>query len=282
MKNYSLSEQIIQRVEAAVTQAQIGAYKKDGAVCIHQILSPIEIELLRTGIELNLSSPSPRVKIASKNDDPGQFIEDFCTWQTNPHYQQFIFESPVSLIAGKLMESKKTRLYHDHLLVKEPGTRQRTPWHQDQPYYNIEGIQNCSLWIPVDPVPRASTLEFIAGSHLGPWLMPRSFMDNQAKWFPEGSLADLPDIDSKREDYPIIGWEITPGDVVCFHMLTLHSASGVRCNQRRRVFSVRFLGDDITHAPRKWVTSPDFPGLSEQLPKGAPMDHPLFPVIWEC
>ncbi|AWN75114.1 phytanoyl-CoA dioxygenase family protein [Legionella anisa] len=281
MKNHSISEQIIQRVEAVVTQAQINAYKKDGAVCIRQILSPVEIELLRTGIELNLKSPSPRVKIASKNDDPGRFIEDFCTWQTNPHYQQFIFESPVSLIAGKLMESKKTRLYHDHLLVKEPGTRQRTPWHQDQPYYNIEGMQNCSLWIPVDRVPHASTLEFIAGSHLGPWLMPRSFMNNQAKWFPEGSLADLPDIDSKQENYPIIGWETTPGDIVCFHMLTLHSAGGVSCNQRRRVFSVRFLGDDITHAPRKWVTSPDFPGLSEQLPAGAQMEHPLFPVIWE-
>lgn len=281
MENHSISEQIIQRVEVAVTRAQIDAYKKDGAVCIRQILNPMEIELLRTGIELNLKFPSPRVKIASKNDDPGRFIEDFCTWQTNPHYQQFIFESPAGLIAGKLMESKKTRLFHDHLLVKEPGTRQRTPWHQDQPYYNIEGIQNCSLWIPVDPVPYASTLEFIARSHLGPWLMPRSFMDNQAKWFPKGSLAELPDIDSKRGDYPIIGWEITPGDVVCFHMLTLHSACGVSCNQRRRVFSVRFLGDDITHAPRKWVTSPDFPELSEQLPAGAPMNHPLFPVIWE-
>lgn len=282
MKNHSISEKIIQRVEAAVTQSHIDAYKKDGAVCIRQILSPAEIELLCEGIELNLKAPSHRVKIASKNDDPGRFIEDFCTWQTNHHYQQFIFESPVSLIAAKLMESKETRLYHDHLLVKEPGTRQRTPWHQDQPYYNIEGIQNCSLWIPVDPVSRASTLEFIAGSHWGPWLMPRSFMDNQAKWFPEGSLADLPDIDSNRENYPIIGWEITPGDVVCFHMLTLHCASGVSCHQRRRVFSVRFLGDDITHAPRQWGTSPDFPGLNEQLPAGVRMDHPLFPVIWEC
>jgi len=281
MKNYSISQQIIQRVEAAVTEAQIGAYKKDGAVCIRQILSAEEMELLREGIELNLKSPSPRVKIASNLDDPGLFIEDFCTWQTNPHYQEFIFTSPISLIAKKLMGSKKTRLYHDHLLVKEPGTRQRTPWHQDQPYYNIEGRQNCSLWIPVDPVPRTSTLEFVAGSHLGPWLMPRSFMDNQAKWFPEGSLAELPDIDAKREDYPIIGWAISPGDVVCFHMLTLHAANGVNYNQRRRVFSVRFLGDDITHAPRKWVTSPDFPGLFEQLPAGAPMDHPLFPIIWE-
>lgn len=43
-----------------------------------------------------------------------------------------------------------------------------------------------------------------------------------------------------------------------------------------------FLGDDITHAPRKWVTSPDFPGLINELPEGAPMNHSLFPVIWEC
>ena len=281
MKTHSISQQIIQRVKTVVTQAHIDAYKKDGAVCIRQILTPSEMELLHDGIELNLQFPSHRVKIASKSDDPGRFIEDFCTWQTNPHYKRFIFESPVSIIAGELMGSEKTRLYHDHSLVKEPGTRQRTPWHQDQPYYNIEGTKNCSLWIPIDPVSRASTLEFVAGSHLGPWLIPRSFMDNQAKWFPEGSLTDLPDIETKREDYPIIGWEITPGDIVCFHMLTLHSASGVCGNQIRRVFSIRFLGDDMIHAPRKWVTSPDFPELIEQLPAGAIMDHPLFPVIWD-
>lgn len=280
MKSTPFSKQMTQRVEAAVTPAQIDAYQINGAVCIRNVLTAEEINLLSQGIEFNLKYPSLRAKIASQKDDPGLFIEDFCTWQRNSYYQQFIFKSPVSLIAGKLMGSKITRLYHDHLLVKESGTRQRTPWHQDQPYYNIEGLQNCSLWIPIDPVPYESTLEFIAGSHLGPWLMPRSFMDKQAKWFPEGSLTDLPDIDAKREDYPILGWQITPGDVVCFHMLTLHSAGGVSHNTRRRVFSVRFLGDDITHAPRQWTTSPDFPGLSDELPSGAPMDHPLFPIIW--
>ena len=63
-------------------------------------------------------------------------------------------------------------------------------------------------------------------------------------------------------------------------MLTLHSAGGVSSGRRRRVFSVRFLGDDIRHAPRPWKTSPDFPGLSDVLPAGAPMDHALFPVLW--
>ena len=37
------------------------------------------------------------------------------------------------------MGSETARLFHDHLLVKEPRTAQPTPWHQDQPYYNVSG-----------------------------------------------------------------------------------------------------------------------------------------------
>ena len=62
-------------------------------------------------------------------------------------------------------------------------------------------------------------------------------------------------------------------------MLALHAAGGVDRDRRRRVFSARFLGDDIRHAPRTWKTSPDFPGLAEQLPAGAPMEHDLFPLL---
>jgi hypothetical protein len=39
------------------------------------------------------------------------------------------------------------------------------------------------------------------------------------------------------------------------------------------------LGDDMVHAPRTWTTSPSFPGLADDLPAGAPLDHPLFPVL---
>ena len=79
----------------------------------------------------------------------------------------------------------------------------------------------------------------------------------------------------------IIGWALEPGDAVCFHMLTLHASGGVTGTHRRRVFSVRFLGDDMRHAPRTWQTSPHFPGLEAELAAGAPMHHPLFPLIWQ-
>jgi len=264
----------------SLTPDVVAAFRRDGASVVKGLFGPEDLALLREGVEENLRHPGARAKIASGSDDPGQFFEDFCNWERIGAFRQFVTQSPAVAAAGALMGAETVRFYHDHVLVKTPGTRQRTPWHQDQPYYNIEGRQNVSFWIPIDPVARESTLEFVAGSHLGPWLMPRAFRDNQAQWFPEGALADLPDIEADRAAHPIIGWALEPGDAVCFHMLTLHAAAGVGQGRTRRVFSARFLGDDIRHAPRPWATSPEFPGLAEELAVGAPMNHPLFPVLW--
>jgi ectoine hydroxylase-related dioxygenase (phytanoyl-CoA dioxygenase family) len=252
---------------------------RDGAVVVRGAFTAGEIELARRAIDANLAALSPYAKRASSDGD-GAFIEDFCNWQRIPELERFVRESAASRIAAELIGEGAVRLYHDHVLVKEPGTRQRTPWHQDIPYYNVAGRLNVSMWIPVDPVPRESTLEFVKGSHLGPWYMPRTFLDGQAKWFPEGSLAELPDIDADPERFPVIGWALEPGDAVCFHMLTLHAAGGVSGTNRRRVLSLRFLGDDMVHAVRAWATSPPFPGLADELADGAPLDHPLFPVVW--
>ena len=44
---------------------------------------------------------------------------------------------------------------------------------------------------------------------------------------PSGFLkeaSELPVIEG--DDPPVIGWELDPGDVVCFHMQTLHTAAG--------------------------------------------------------
>ncbi|MGH3196298.1 MAG: phytanoyl-CoA dioxygenase family protein [Streptosporangiaceae bacterium] len=69
--------------------------------------------------------------------------------------------------------------------MQEGRTRQRTPWHQDQPYYNVDG-PGVSAWIAVDPVPEDGCLELLAGSHRGPRLMPRTFLNQEARWFPRG------------------------------------------------------------------------------------------------
>jgi ectoine hydroxylase-related dioxygenase (phytanoyl-CoA dioxygenase family) len=253
-------------------------FQADGAVAVRGLLSTAELNQIRAGVETNLAFPSERAIIASPDGDSGTFFEDFRNWGRIDAYRSLVETSSIARLAAELMGAKRTRLYHDHLLIKEPGTRQRTPWHQDQPYYNIEGRQTCSIWIPLDPVPLDASLRFVAGSHKGPWLMPRTFMTAEGRWFPEGSLRDSPDIDADPGSYPILSWALDPGDVVAFHMLTLHAAGGSR--SLRRALSLRFLGDDVVHAPRPWKTSPDFPELEGVLAPGAPMDHELFPVVW--
>ena len=153
-------------------------------MCVRGAFDASFVELAREAIDANLAELSPYAKRASDAGD-GAFVEDFCNWQRIEPMRRFIFESPAAEIAAELMGSDTVRLYHDHVLVKEPGTAQRTPWHQDLPYYNVDGRLNASMWFPVDPVARESSLEFVAGSHLGPWYMPRSFLDGQAS----GSLT---------------------------------------------------------------------------------------------
>jgi ectoine hydroxylase-related dioxygenase (phytanoyl-CoA dioxygenase family) len=132
----------------------------------------------------------------------------------------------------------------------------------------------------VDPVPADGCLELLAGSHRGPWLMPRTFLTRQARWFPEGSLGELPDVDADPAAFDIRRFALEPGDAIFFDFLTVHGAPGFPHQGRRRVLSLRYLSADARHAPRPWRTSPPFEGLDAELPAGAAMDHPLFPVVW--
>jgi ectoine hydroxylase-related dioxygenase (phytanoyl-CoA dioxygenase family) len=256
-------------------------FRRDGVVVLRGVLSPEALHTLAAGVERNLHDLSPLGMNATKPGDPGAFVEDFRNWQRIPEYAEAIAASELPALAGELMGAETVRLFHDHLLVKEAGTRDPSPWHQDQPYYSIDGRQTVSFWIPLDPVARASTLEFVAGSHAeGRWYMPRSFVKKTAMVFDEGALEEVPDVESDRGAWPIVGWALEPGDAVAFDMLTLHAAGG--SPTRRRAFSLRLVGDDVRWAPRPHRTSPPFPELDGVLAAGDPLEHPLFPVLWRA
>jgi ectoine hydroxylase-related dioxygenase (phytanoyl-CoA dioxygenase family) len=262
-----------------IEQAIVDEFAMAGVVCVRNVLNSDEIELARTAIERVMTAPGSLAQVASGADDPGRFFEDFCRWTDIDEIERLTKFSVVPEIAAQLLTTPQVRFFHDHVLVKEGGTRQRTPWHQDQPYYNVDG-RGVSAWIPIDHVPQAGCLEIVAGTHTGPWLMPRTFLTGEAKWFPEGSLRELPDVDADRASFDIRSFEMQPGDALFFDFLSVHGAPGFPFDGQRRVLSLRYLSNEARHAPRRWRTSPPFEGLEDELPAGAPMDHPLFPVVW--
>lgn len=252
------------------------AFQRDGAVPIRGLLSSEQVETLRRGIDRNRAEPGP---LAQGHGADQTFFEDFCNWDRIDEYETVIREALLGPLAAELMGAGTARLFHDHVLVKEAGSREPSPWHQDQPYYCVDGRQNVSFWIPVDPVRRENTLEFVAGSHSsGTWYMPRTFISKAALVFDEGELEEVPDIEADRSRHEILGWELEPGDAVAFHMLTLHQAGG--SPTLRRAFSVRLLGDDASYAPRPHPTSPPFPGLDDELSAGEPFVNRRFPLLY--
>jgi ectoine hydroxylase-related dioxygenase (phytanoyl-CoA dioxygenase family) len=173
------------------------------------------------------------------------------------------------------MQRQSAQLFHDHVLVKEPGTSMATPWHQDGPYYFVGGQQTVSFWSPLDPVHEAS-LRCVAGSHL--WekpVLPTRWAKGDAFFDPAPYMA-VPDPDAEGMD--IREWAMEPGDAVAFNYGILHGARGNTSGTRRRAFSLRMVGDDARYTQRPGPTSPPYPG--HDMTEGQRLREDWFPVLW--
>lgn len=259
------------------TPAQIDAFDRDGVVLLKGIFADF-VEDARTAIEENKSNPSWRERTYRPDDGKSPFFQDYIVWDQFDGYRRLVRDSAMAEIAATLMKSRTARIFHDHVLVKEPGNSTVTPWHQDAPYYLVEAKKTVSFWVPLDPVPRDRTIEYVAGSHKwGKAFRPQRF-DGTALFENDDSEA-VPDVEAMRDDLTVLGWAVDPGDAVAFNFRTLHGAPANASPTRRRVISFRWVGDDARFAARPGPTSPAFPDIAYE--DGAPFDAPEFPVIWQ-
>ena len=251
-------------------------YREDGVLLLRGAFNAW-IEPLRAGVEALMADPSPLERTVRPADGSAPFFQDLCNWQRIPEFEAFVWKSPAAVIAAGLMGSRTARFFHDHVLVKQAGGSTVTPWHQDQPYYFVEGRQSVSFWIPLDPVSRDVVMECIKGSHRwGKGFRPMRF--DGTRLYADDDFEVMPDIEAMRPTLDIAGWDMQPGDAIAFNFSTVHGAPANRSPRARRVFSARWVGDDAVFARRAGRTSPPFPDLPFE--DGAPFDAPIFPVVY--
>lgn len=263
----------------SITRRARAAYGRDGVICLRGVFEPW-VDALRAGVQRNRESPGPYFAENAGGEGAGSFWDDYCNWSRIPEFRRFLFHSGIARMAADVMGSRTAQLFHDHVLVKEPGTGKPTPWHQDAPYYFVDGLQTVSFWLPLDPVAEGQTLKLIAGSHRWPRMVrPVKWLDDSDFYtLDQDRYMDPPEIDEASGDFPVRGWAMHPGDAVLFHFRTLHGAAGNEASSRRRAFSVRWVGDDARYAERPGRTSPPFPGHGMQA--GQRLREDWFPVVW--
>ena len=250
-------------------------YQKQGAILIKNIFKPW-IDLLRDGFEKVLNKPGPHARENVTNKE-GRFFEDYCNWKRINEFKKFAEESPAAQIVAEATGSKSIQLFHEHIFVKDPGTSKETPWHQDMPYYCVDGNDTGSFWIPLDPITKENSLQVLLGSHKFPKLISPTKWSNAKPWYKDNdNFMDMPDITKMEKN--ILSSEMNIGDAILFNFKVLHSSSGNTEKIPRRAFSMRFIGDDVKYIDRGGETSPPFKGID--LNNGAKMREDWFPVVW--
>ena len=258
-----------------MTPDQITDFQRDGAVVVRGVFSDW-VTRMAAGVAQNMAEPG---EYASENAvSEGRFFDDYCNWTRISAYEDLVRNSPAAELAATAMQSQTAQFFHDHVLVKEPGTPKSTPWHQDSPYYFVDGSQTVSMWMPLDPV-REASLRFIAGSHKWDKLVrPVSWADDSDFYEGDHTWTPVPDPDADPAANVVLEWDMEPGDAVLFDFRTAHGARGNTSNTRRRALSLRWVGDNARYIARPGRTSPPFPGHG--MIAGQVLREDWFPVIW--
>ena len=257
-------------------------YESDGVVILPKCIGLNWVEALREAIDRDIHNPGPYVHGYDSEDSAGYFHGNLRTWENDPTFCSFCTDSSLPGVAAALFGSRKVNLLYDQIFVKEPATMVRTRWHNDQPYWPVQGRQVASFWIALDHVTTENgALEFIRGSHIsGDWYQPEAFGPTTGydAYERNPDYKPIPNIEAEREKYDIVSWNLEPGDVYVFHGLTVHSAGVNRTREaRRRGYAVRYTGDDVVYDTR--------PGTNVHLRSfvhkdGDVLDSDQYPVVW--
>jgi ectoine hydroxylase-related dioxygenase (phytanoyl-CoA dioxygenase family) len=236
---------------AKIRSNDVDAFERDGVVCLRGLFDQEWLDLLARGIARDIETPGRFFKDNSPPGSAGRYLTDFWAWLHIAEFREFAFESPAAAIAASLLRSPQALFLEDNWFLKEPGAETRTPWHQDIPYYDIEG-RMLSIWMPLEPVTRDNGIEFVRGSHRWRRLfIPANFTTGEATQDVRGTHYEvIPDVQADRGAYDIFAWEMSPGDCIVFDGLTVHGAPGNPSGRTIRRMSTRWTHPDAIYRKR--------------------------------
>ena len=250
-----------------ITAEEIATYRKEGVVCLRGMFDREWIEWLGD----------------SADTVPGEYGNRAFLWPFYDAFRELAFDSPVGEIAATMMGSRTCGLTIDITFIKDPHTKSLTPWHHDQPYYQVQGEHVCGMWIGLDKgTADNGAMEWVRGSHKWERTFEPDPFDGSGHYETvHAGRERILDIDNHRDQYDIVMFETEPGDCIVDHALVLHSAGDNTTDYPRRAITYSLYGDNATFAsipPSRGVEDTRDLGLSSGDP--FPPDHPLVPQIW--
>lgn len=236
-----------------------------------------DIELLELIMKTDPDARPIRDEV--EGEDNGRFFYDAAGWRFYDEIKTVATESALPAIATQLMDTSYTNFWEDTTFVKTPSTGQRTTFHQDWSYFQIDGEKCCIVWVALDPVNRENgAMEYIRGSHnWGKTYAPNVLIAQSID--PTSPYEKTPDIEGNRDDYDIVSFDVELGDVIIHHVMTVHGSGGNKsASKPRRAISFRYCGDDIRYFDKPGAI--EQPYIEHPLNNGDRLTTDDYPLVW--
>lgn len=277
-----------------ITEDEIRTFEDDGVVMLKGMFDAAWIALLDQGLTNSRMDPTGRAQTWDRDDAGHETFYDSQAWTRVPEYERFVRESACAELAGKIMGSSRVNFFFDAVFCRSAGTQFRTPWHQDEPYWSVEGMQTCSIWMPLVPVTAKSALAVVPGSHK--WARVFRQIDfgqfnadgkedaNHSDFSVLDDAPELPDIDGDLDKYQPRSFDMEPGDALIFNGRCIHGGSGqLEGDKDLRVFNTKWCGDDVRVSFKEWGMDPDHRQVMTDvgLQPGDKLGSDLYPELWQ-
>lgn len=242
-------------------ETEVLDYESQGHITVENMLTPDEVELLRTRIgDIALGKvPFPQADVefeptregdtqppaARKINRCAENDEVFLACAANPK----ILDIVEKLIGPDI------KLFGSQCFMKPPGGIEK-PYHQDSAYFTIEPLSLVTCWIAIDNVTvENGCMWVVPGSHRG------ELHDHSQPWDLGGRMdMQIPDEKIPRDrEQPIT---LTAGSCSFHHSKLLHRSGPNHTGTPRRGFAVHYMS-----ARSKW-THPTKPQPQYALLRG--------------
>lgn len=236
----------------------VQSYRRQGFVKVPGVISPAEAEVFRAeAIEL-------QGRMRSLHSGPifTQLVNAWCESET---IKRLTLHPNVAGIAEKLT-GIPLRIWHDHLLIKQPHNKAATEFHQDRPYWpHATQRHSLSAWIALVDVPvERGCMTFIPGTQQRTDLRPQNLADE------EDLLRLWPDLAYE----PRVTLPLRAGDCTFHNSFTAHMATPNETDIARVAHIVIYMDAATTYTGAKHVVT-DPLGLKP----GDLLDGEMFPRV---
>ena len=237
----------------------VAEYRKNGFAKVEGLITREEALHFRA-VALDLSRRLSNLSEGSKIFQ--QFVN---VWTQDEEMRRLSFH-PNAARCAKLLSGMDLRIWHDQILIKEPGVSKATEFHQDQPYWpHSNSPDPISCWIALGDVGVDSgCMTFIPG--------------RQSRT--ELAAQDLSDPSSMFQLAPDLVWEprttipLRAGDATFHHGRCPHMATPNRSDDPRVAHTVIFMSAETRYSGARHVVTDPL-----QLKAGAPLAGEMFPLV---